>query len=211
MGRLHVLWKLYIAYTCALLVAMSLGGWTVTHLAGRALRRQLLDDTTRLARILAERLEAEEPLAGTYDNVCVRLSRLAGMRISIIREDGKVMGDSHTPSSLMANHAGRPEFVQAREGRVGVAWRTSATLNEPFLYVAVRMPEKPLVVRVARVGEEVRRGERNLTALLSLGLYLAPALAAVAGLYVTRVLRAEKEEDPWKRWTGSGGISPFQE
>ena len=68
---------------------------------------------------------------------CIQLSRIAGVRITIIRNDGKVLNDSHKNPELMDNHKDRPEIIKALSGNTGHSIRYSYTLKRELLYLAV--------------------------------------------------------------------------
>jgi two-component system phosphate regulon sensor histidine kinase PhoR len=69
-------------------------------------------------------------------------ARQAGARVTLIAADGTVLGDSEVPPERIdrvENHASRPEILAARRDLVGFGARTSATVLEPFVYVARRV------------------------------------------------------------------------
>jgi two-component system phosphate regulon sensor histidine kinase PhoR len=67
------------------------------------------------------------------------LKEETGARVTIVASDGKVLGDSDTASSLMDNHAHRPEIEQSVLFETGTSIRYSNTLKYDFLYVAQRV------------------------------------------------------------------------
>jgi two-component system phosphate regulon sensor histidine kinase PhoR len=73
------------------------------------------------------------------DEYCRQLKEKTGSRVTIIRSDGTVIGDSNTDSSQMENHAHRPEIEQSQLYDTGSAIRYSHTLGYDFLYVAKRV------------------------------------------------------------------------
>jgi len=82
-----------------------------------------------------------------HDNQIVRLDRITddthqlkpNIRITLIRKDGKVMGDSKLSAAEVLkadNHADRPEIQQASNHGVGSSTRYSETLQEDLIYYA---------------------------------------------------------------------------
>ena len=73
------------------------------------------------------------------------------LRMTIINSDGDVIADSEVDPSTMANHADREEVVEAIQGGIGTAQRTSATDGKDWLYVAVpaSYEDEQVVVRVS--------------------------------------------------------------
>src|SRR5215472_1594093 len=64
-------------------------------------------------------------------------ARITETRATIITRDGTVLADSQADPKTMENHAGRPEVVEALQGKNGTATRLSHTVGVEFLYVAV--------------------------------------------------------------------------
>jgi two-component system phosphate regulon sensor histidine kinase PhoR len=148
-------WKAFLAYALGVGVALIL----VTTLMARAERSWLIArdvrDMARSARHAVQDL-ADEVGRGTLDPPAAasRLGKSYERRVTLIDASGRVLGDSDVPRENLPqveNHAGRPEVKAALAGHTGSAIRQSATVGEPFLYVAVPSPGAgPIaVVRVA--------------------------------------------------------------
>lgn len=74
------------------------------------------------------------------------------LRVTLINLDGKVLADNREDTSLMDNHASRPEILQAIQQQFGVSERYSSTLKQNMLYIALTVEQggAPLgFVRVA--------------------------------------------------------------
>ncbi|MDP2166950.1 MAG: ATP-binding protein [Thermodesulfovibrionales bacterium] len=117
---------------------------------------------------------------GGLDGLAKELKGKTGARITIIAADGKVLGDSDTDSSLMDNHAGRPEIRQAVYSGTGRAIRQSGTIRHDFLYTALRVTkgaETAGALRLAVPLVEVDRavGRLRLEIILVVGLVLVAA------------------------------------
>jgi len=82
------------------------------------------------------------PEAGTASRLVQTLARQLEGRATLIDAAGRVLADSAVSPDRIAsveNHAGRPEVVQARATGSGFDRRLSATVAEPFVYVARRL------------------------------------------------------------------------
>lgn len=75
------------------------------------------------------------------DNLCKQLKRDTGARVTVIANDGKVIGDSDTASALMDNHLHRTEIEQSLLFERGMTIRYSDTLKYDFLYIAKRVSQ----------------------------------------------------------------------
>lgn len=133
------------------------------------------------------------------DQVTDRLARGGSTRITLIGEDGTVLGDSELTLGELGrldNHADRPEVVQAREEGFGLSRRYSNTLDTDMLYVAVPVDRERLrgVVRVATPLSEVDAVIGRLRLILAVAGLLALAIASFTGgllsHFVSRTLRA---------------------
>jgi two-component system phosphate regulon sensor histidine kinase PhoR len=106
------------------------------QLSGR-LREETADVLSREARFVAASWTVDtDPFA-----LAQRAGTSLGRRVTLIRPDGVVVGDSDFDRDGMAhleNHGRRPEVVAALAGSVGNALRTSSSRGDEELYVAVR-------------------------------------------------------------------------
>lgn len=114
---------------------------------------RLSDELYSQASVIAGSIERETD-SGT-DDAMLRLliqdlSERTGSRITLIAPDGTVIADSSGDVTTMDNHTSRPEVLDALASGVGEDERSSRTLQEGFLYVAVPIsPESETVVRLA--------------------------------------------------------------
>jgi two-component system, OmpR family, phosphate regulon sensor histidine kinase PhoR len=75
----------------------------------------------------------------------------AGIRFTLIDENGVVLADSDKESESMDNHAKREEIIQAHKVEFAQAIRFSDSVKSDFLYVAHRFEhdERTLFIRLA--------------------------------------------------------------
>ncbi len=62
----------------------------------------------------------------------------AGVRVTLVAQNGHVIADTSQDPDKMENHAGRPEIKEAFDSGSGRAVRFSATLGHDLVYLAVR-------------------------------------------------------------------------
>jgi two-component system phosphate regulon sensor histidine kinase PhoR len=101
-------------------------------------RRELVEKLERLSPEFEEDLRTR---SHPFERIR-QAARQAGARVTLIAADGTVLGDSEVPQERLErveNHASRPEVLAARRDLVGFGARTSATVLEPFVYVARRV------------------------------------------------------------------------
>jgi two-component system phosphate regulon sensor histidine kinase PhoR len=133
------------------------------------------------------------PEGFAYQPEVVSLGEELGLRITLIGADGTVLADSAADPATMQNHAGRPEVQAALHGSTGVATRTSATLGDPYLYVALP-PENGVIVRVARPLSQLQSRLTRVRATIAGAFSLALLLGLAALLAVSRSLSRPLEE-----------------
>jgi signal transduction histidine kinase len=111
--------------------------------------------------------------------------RALGHRVTLIRSDGTVVGDSDFDSTRVAtleNHAARPEVVSALRDSVGSARRSSPSRGDEELYVAVRAS-----LGVVRVSQTTQRADAIANGTAS-DVIAAGTIAALVALALATVL-----------------------
>lgn len=145
------------------------------------------------------RLVADEvgPLIGgdpsTVQSVARRFGDDTGNRVTIIRLDGDVLGDSEADPATMENHATRPEVLQAESAGSGESVRHSATVGVDFVYVAVPIRSNGVALGFARVARPLAAVQASLDRLrdvvVAAALVLSLASGAAALAFAERVTR----------------------
>lgn len=191
-----------IALSYALLVLIA-GGILALLLGGEAegreeaaLRARLSDQARAVAYNVAPLFAASAPITAT-SQLAHDMARLFGTRVTLIRLDGTVVGDSDEAVAdlpRLENHARRPEVVQAlaHPGVPGTDSRLSATVNRRLLYVAVAVTDPQdasRVLGVARVAYPLPSVEQARDALwrnLLIAALLVSVPAALLGVLLAR-------------------------
>lgn len=116
-------------------------------------------------------------------------------RITIIKEDGTVVGDSLADPETMNNHLDRPEIAKAFETGHGVAQRGSGTVDESFLYVAVIIPEAPeFVSEVAMPMTDIDAANDALRQRIIVAGLISAGAATLLGIFVARRISSSLAE-----------------
>lgn len=130
-----------------------------------------------------ESFDQDQDAVRYYSDWAQRLHESAGARVTFIRDDGKVLGDSESDANLMNNHLNRDEIVEAQEQGYGSVIRKSNTLSQNMLYVAVPIQQTDdykgyvrLAISIGTIDADVR----NLW--IYLGLALAVLFLVAAGV-----------------------------
>ncbi len=161
--------------------------WQVQGQQRSALERRLTDEATLIADLLSQVTTLE---GAALDVEADRLGQLVSSRITLVAEDGRVVGDSSQPAETLGtleNHALRPEVVAARERGIGTSQRYSTTVDADMLYVAVRASHP--VVRFVRLALPLTDVDEQLAAIRRAALS-AMAVAIPIALAVSWLLSA---------------------
>jgi two-component system phosphate regulon sensor histidine kinase PhoR len=169
-----------------------------TELAGRE-ERDLFVRLTLAERSVAQS-SAQSYDIGAWDALADELGRSAAARATIIARDGKVLGDSELAGrelAEVANHASRPEVVDALARGRGSSTRQSSTLGARMMYVAMPFRSSSGVAGVLRlalpltqVDDAIGRLRRLVLLASGIALGMAVILSSLAAHWMSRTVRA---------------------
>lgn len=179
----------------ALAAATAITAWELRGEERTVIEGRLRDQATLIAELLAR----NPGVTGAgIDEEADRLAEAIDGRVTLIRGDGVVVGDSSADGDALTaleNHLDRPEVQAARDGRLAIVERYSTTIRTDLLYAAVpaRHPEIAYV-RVAlpltAVAEQARRVGGNALLALALAAPLAVLLAWLSSVILSRRVQA---------------------
>jgi len=178
MVRLSRIWKLYITYTIVLLVCMIAGGLILQAKLKGILEEHLTHEVLTLTKVIVKNLpDTEDP--AVLDPFCQAYGEIAGVRITIIKGDGTVIGESDRKSVGMEKHLDRIEVKDAISKGTGSSVRHSETLGIDMLYVASLLEDKGKIIRLSMPMAAVKAIEDKIMIFLTFGLYLTPIVAVI--------------------------------
>jgi two-component system phosphate regulon sensor histidine kinase PhoR len=155
-----------------------------------------LRDKTRLIEPYALRA-FEESRPGAIETEIADLGRETGIRITLIRPDGGVVGDSEHDPDTMDNHRDRPEVVDAQTRRVGLARRYSHTLQQFMLYAAIAVRKDGQIRGTVRTAMPLREIDARLATMrrtIAAGALIGVLAAMLVGIAVARRITAPVAE-----------------
>ncbi len=158
----------------ALLVLLSIGagGFLSLRLVMSSIRNAALSNLRAFHDVAIYRyFSALEP-----QQAADAIRAEAGMRATVIHEDGSVVADSEFSAEGMENHLYRPEVQEALKSGSGWALRRSDTAGSDTLYSAVQL-EDGSVLRLSVTLMSAKAAAGGETAIIA----LVAALLAVAG------------------------------
>jgi two-component system, OmpR family, phosphate regulon sensor histidine kinase PhoR len=180
------------------LVSLALIGMSVIATEiylSRSLEQQLIARTRAelmvRAALIAERAAAQP--GGITDGAAADiladvLGRVSGVRVTFIRTDGTVAGDSEVPGSglrQIESHLERPEVMEAAKQGHGSSIRYSTTVGRRMMYVAVPILRQQVALGTARIALPLTELDETLAAMrrnLMVGALIALIVAVVISL-----------------------------
>ncbi len=153
----------------------------------------LSDNVLRQARLAADLLPWG--LRGAVmDERCAAVAEQIAARVTVIAQDGVVLGDSDAPSANLENHGQRPEVLAAWEHGDGQAVRRSVSVNRRLMYRAwrqVRADDGRVEQRIVRLSVSMRvidQARRRIRAAIWGGIGIAAIAALWPALLLSRRL-----------------------
>ncbi|AVG13717.1 two-component system histidine kinase PnpS [Paenibacillus larvae] len=132
----------------------------------------------------------ETALMEEFTKETQRMKEQTDARVTYIRADGKVLGDSNEHPSEMDNHLHREEIDQAAKQGIGSVVRFSDTIRQNIMYVAVSVKgasgQTEGYLRMAMSLQQIEGTVRQLWLFLLIGLLI---LFLLSGLICYRIAR----------------------
>jgi two-component system phosphate regulon sensor histidine kinase PhoR len=134
------------------------------------------------------------------DEMSRKLKSTIGARVTVIRNDGRVLGDSDVQSSTMENHLQRTEISQASLYGLGSVTRRSDTIKADFLYLAKKIgPETGsggyirLAVPLTNIDRAVNRFRLDISLIIAAALLAMWLFATLQTNHLRRVVGQIKD------------------
>jgi two-component system phosphate regulon sensor histidine kinase PhoR len=183
-GKVFLAALLVAAVTASVLAAIL--SWRIRALTAERIEATLGAET----RLAAELLTRNPGLGGqALDDEADRMAALAGVRVTLVAPDGRVLGDSTADGQqllALENHGRRPEILGAGTARELLVRRYSTTTDYDTLYAVVRIAHPEIAfVRLSLPMTEVADQQRAVLWLVAAGVLVSLPVAALAAWLVT--------------------------
>ena len=191
MTRIKLVWRLFPAFILIAVICLVAGTWYTASSWRTFYLGETAGDLENRARLVEIYLQDVRPVSDEIqvNELCRKLGKLTSTRLTVILSSGKVVGDSQEDPKRMDNHADRPEFREAMQGKVGVSTRFSFTLSHNMMYVAVPWRQKDQLMGVVRASLPVHALEGAIRALyvkVAWGGLGAALLVAALSFFIAR-------------------------
>ena len=193
--------KLFLAFFYFIITGLAVTGFVLSHFLKENIEDRTRDELLSLAKSTRLLIESKsDPLDEVSgDSIADHAGEAASARVTLIREDGTVFGDSELTSTQVheiENHGNRDEVREALTHGTGTSTRYSTTLMSDMMYVAVQFKTNDVrgTVRVSKPLTEVTTTVSGLRRILLyaclIGLLIAAMMSAVTSHLISRRLRA---------------------
>jgi len=196
-------WRIAIAFTILILMVIGALSGYLSYFFRQNYEENLESQLTQQSWLIADS-------AGDYfssgrisemDSLADRLAAQIDSRVTIIDQDGTVLGDSEEDPAEMDNHSDRPEVAPALSGETGSSIRYSDTIDRTMMYAAVPVAEDNTIVGVTRVALPMTEIDASMAHINRAIIIAAVAAAMVSILLAVQITRVTIE--PIKRLTKS--------
>jgi len=189
------LWKLYLGFLIIIALAIAVTQIFTSRRFEADSRAQIESSLRARSFLLGEiampalRAGDDQALARDLQARVSSLGKQTGMRLTVIRDDGRVLADSEEDPSGMGDHGTRPEVLDARQLGEGRAVRFSDTLKMPMMYFALALRDDGALLGYARGAlplGQIHAHRRALRQSALLGALIAALAAMILGLWIAR-------------------------
>jgi len=191
-----LVWQLYPSYLLIILISLV----TVSSYASNSLENFFLKQTFSELKVQARMFEKQVKPAFNPMNqheinqICKDIGEAVDTRLTIMRIDGTIIGDSDEKPENMDNHRDRPEVIEANQGRIGRSIRYSRTMKQRMMYVAMPLLKSSnsiIAILTASIAlDEVDEQIRSIRHKLFLdGLFIALIASGICYFVSRRIIK----------------------
>lgn len=199
MRQQRLWWRIYFSFFASTILALIAIAGYATFSLHRFQQDQVAEELLVRARLIADEVASGAPdtEGAALDRLCKNLGRLTRTRITIVRPDGRVAGDSEENPAAMEPHQNRPEIAAALKGATGKALRFSDTTRQTRMYLAIPVRRNDAMVAVVRTSLPLVSIDWSLQAVyrqILVGAAIVGVLFAVVALILSRRISRPLED-----------------
>lgn len=122
-------------FSIVIVLAVILSGITNVFLFDKKLTSEKKNEMLRLVKVMADEFNKDEDNNEQAERFG---DESDGVRVTIVRPDGVVTGDSQADYRKMDNHSGREEIKKAQSSKSAITVRKSSTVGKKLMYAVTR-------------------------------------------------------------------------
>lgn len=122
-------------FSIVIVLAVILSGITNVFIFDKKLTSEKKNEMLRLVKVMADEFNKDEDNNEQAEGFG---DESDGVRVTIVRPDGVVTGDSQADYRKMDNHSGREEIKKAQSSKSAITVRKSSTVGKKLMYAVTR-------------------------------------------------------------------------
>lgn len=147
--------KLFVIFMIILFFGVTITGYISYHFTKKIIIKNTQDNLKNECRLVVDSFSTYN---GDIESFTKSVGSLINKRVTIVGEDGTVLGETYLLDKNIENHSNRPEIINALKTGEGIATRYSETEDKTMYYYAHRV-EKNSKVYIIRLSVEVNEIE----------------------------------------------------
>jgi len=186
-------WRIAFLYVLLILISLgALGFFLITYIEDKRIDdlRSQLEGEALLVGESSLKLIEDGATPSDIDALAGTLGEKIEARVTIVSNDGTVLGDSESLPDEMDNHFDRPEIQDALLEGFGTVTRYSETMQERMMYVAIPFGSNENIQGIARVSLPVAEVENSINQLITtigLAMGITTIVAILVAIYLARL------------------------
>ncbi|MFZ5352659.1 MAG: two-component system histidine kinase PnpS [Bacillota bacterium] len=177
--------RLFLNFILILLIGVFVSGFLSVRIIqdhyNDIIEKKLISNAFLIRDLEGQNLLTKDK--GYADSKLQLIKSLVSSRVTIIDMNGIVISDTDKDSTVMDNHADRPEIIDAYNGKTGISRRFSSTLGVNLMYIALPVYINGEVKGVLRLSNPLTE-----IGLLIRKLYQSALISIFAGLLIASLL-----------------------
>jgi two-component system phosphate regulon sensor histidine kinase PhoR len=183
--------RIFLPYLLLICTATIVVGAVLAYRVRESYLDRTRETLAREAVLISDSLKADLQRGdvAAVESATRRLGEILKCRVTIIEDDGRVIGDNEADPAQMENHRQRGEVVRADIDGDGFEERSSRTLNQPLMYCAHKLVTADGKVHFVRLSVHISDLNRQLNLIYwALGsvVLIATIAAALLSFYFAR-------------------------
>ncbi|SEF68935.1 two-component system, OmpR family, phosphate regulon sensor histidine kinase PhoR [Caloramator fervidus] len=131
-----------------------------------------------------------------FDLIAKNIKSAINKRVTIIKKDGTVLGESDANSKFLENHKDRKEFIEAINTGIGISFRRSFTLDKMMFYYAKKflLNGDILIMRISMELDLVKIMQKKILHFLFITVFVSLFLSSgLLWLFLNKFIEPIKE------------------
>lgn len=186
MAQRRLFWHFYVWFLVITLLSVAVISIYATGAFDKFFYQNIQQNLQIRANLVGQLIEPYYT-SGDFDKLdklCKQIGKSVGIRITVIEDNGKVLGDSQEDPAVMDNHSLRPEVLEAKSKGFGLNTRFSDTIKSMLIYAAVSYKisnGESIIVRTSLPIDDFNaRRNAVFMRIIQFGIIIAVILAAIS-------------------------------